>query len=216
MNTVIRIAVVDDHPLFREGVSSIFSRSERHSVVALGGDADAAVRIAKECIPDVMLVDISMPGGGLEAVRQISEICPAVKVVMLTSSEREEDVSMGLSLGARGYILKGVGARELIDTVDKIYDGGSYVSPALAAQLLIKMKQRKEPGPTPHDITSLTVREEQILRHVTDGLTNKEIARALDISEKTVKHYMTNIMQKLQVRNRVEAALVGRSRKLAS
>ncbi len=215
MSSVVRVAVVDDHPLFREGVSSIFARSERHSVVALGGSADDAVKIAREYMPDVMLIDIKMPGGGLDAVRQISELCPAIRIVMLTSSEQEDDVSRGLSLGARGYILKGIGARELIDTVAQIVDGGTYVSPQLAAQLLINMKQPKASSRPGHDVTTLTHREEQILEQVADGLTNKEIARELDISEKTVKHYMTNIMQKLHVRNRVEAALIGRSRKVA-
>lgn len=215
MSSVIRVAVVDDHPLFREGVSSIFSRSERHSIVALGGNADDAVNIAREYMPDVMLIDIKMPGGGLEAVRQISEICPAVKVVMLTSSEQEDDVSRGLSLGARGYVLKGIGARELIDTVSQIVNGGTYVSPQLAAQILINAKQPKAASKSDSAVSTLTRREEQILEQVADGLTNKEIARDLEISEKTVKHYMTNIMQKLQVRNRVEAALICRSRKMA-
>ena len=215
MSSVIRVAVVDDHPLFREGVSSIFSRSERHSIVALGGNADDAVNIAREYMPDVMLIDIKMPGGGLDAVRQISEICPAVKVVMLTSSEQEDDVSRGLSLGARGYVLKGIGARELIDTVSQIVNGGTYVSPQLAAQILINAKQPKAASKTDSAVSTLTRREEQILEQVADGLTNKEIARDLEISEKTVKHYMTNIMQKLQVRNRVEAALICRSRKMA-
>lgn len=215
MSSVIRVAVVDDHPLFREGVSSIFSRSERHSIVALGGNADDAVNIAREYMPDVMLIDIKMPGGGLEAVRQISEICPAVKVVMLTSSEQEDDVSRGLSLGARGYVLKGIGARELIDTVSQIVNGGTYVSPQLAAQILINAKQPKAASKSDSAVSTLTRREEQILEQVADGLTNKEIARDLEISEKTVKHYMTNIMQKLQVRNRVEAALICHSRKMA-
>ena len=215
MSSVIRVAVVDDHPLFREGVSSIFSRSERHSIVALGGNADDAVNIAREYMPDVMLIDIKMPGGGLDAVRQISEICPAVKVVMLTSSEQEDDVSRGLSLGARGYVLKGIGARELIDTVSQIVNGGTYVSPQLAAQILINAKQPKAASKSDSAVSTLTRREEQILEQVADGLTNKEIARDLEISEKTVKHYMTNIMQKLQVRNRVEAALICRSRKMA-
>lgn len=211
----IRVAVIDDHPLFREGISSIISKSDRHLLVATGGDTTDAVRIAKEHMPDVILVDISMPGNGLSAVKEISTLCPAVKIMMLTSSEREDDVSNALALGARGYVLKGVGGRELLSTVESIFEGGTYVSPNLAAKLLIQFGQRSDASSSANDINALTHREEEILQLVAQGQTNKEIARELDISEKTVKHYMTNIMQKLQVRNRVEAALIGRARRKA-
>ena len=114
-----------------------------------------------------------------------------------------------LEVGARGYVLKGVGGEELSEIIKTVHEGGIYVSPSLAARMLVDIKDHK--GPAGNDLFSdLTAREEQILKHVSHGLSNKEVARELSLSEKTVKHYMTNILQKLQVRNRVEAAIKAR------
>lgn len=204
----IRVAIVDDHPLFREGVAASLSNVPIIEVVGQGGDAEQAIQISQDLLPDVLLLDISLPGGGIEAMREIARLCPFIKVIMLTASENEHHVSAALESGARGYILKGIGAADLVRTIQAVQSGESYVTPQLAARLLAMMRR---PAPSPaadDDLPALTKREEQILDSVAEGKTNKEIARLLNISEKTVKHYMTNIMHKLQVRNRVEAALV--------
>lgn len=206
----IRVAVVDDHPLFREGVATILAQNTTFDIVAQGSSAEHAVRIAQDLLPDILLLDVTMPGGGIEAMRRIAQQCPYVKIVMLTASEDEQHVSAALEAGARGYVLKGVGAQELMQTLQAVYKGESYVTPQLAARLLLIMKKASIPDASEAQLPELTPREEQILDLVSGGRTNKEIARDLGISEKTVKHYMTNIMHKLQVRNRVEAALMSR------
>ena len=205
----IQVAVVDDHPLFREGVANTLSASPNIEVVGQGETAEDAIRLAGDLLPDILLLDISMKGGGINAAREISAAYPVVKLVMLTVSEREEDVAASLKAGVRGYILKGVTARDLVTAVQSIHKGESYVTPTLAANLLLEWREGQggmDFPITPFD--ELTERERQILELLATGCSNKEIARDLDLSEKTVKHYMTNILQKLQVRNRVEAALL--------
>lgn len=204
----IRIAVVDDHPLFREGVAAILARNPGFEVVAQGSNAEHAIRIAHDLLPDILLLDVAMPGDGMDAMRRIAQQCPFVKIVMLTASEDEQHVSSALEAGARGYVLKGIGTSDLLSTLNAVYAGDSYVTPQLAARVLALMK--KKPEHTESTLPSLTPREEEILDRVSAGRTNKEIARDLALSEKTIKHYMTNIMHKLQVRNRVEAALATR------
>lgn len=204
----IRIAVVDDHPLLREGVASTLKADGNIDVVAIGGSSADAIRIAAEFVPDVMLLDISMPGGGIEAARAVAESFPSIKTIMLTVSEREDDVTAAMEAGAHGYILKGVTGPDLINTVHAVSRGETYITPALAARLLHQMKRRTSSKPAQRPEVELTHREEQILNEVSAGLTNKEIARKLTLSEKTVKHYMTSVLQKLQARNRVEAVLV--------
>lgn len=205
----IRIAIVDDHPLFRSGVALTLAAEAQFEVVGQGGCAADALRICEQLLPDVLLLDISMPGCGLAAAQKITSQCPVVRIVMLTASECDEHVLAALEAGARGYVLKGVSSTELIRTINSILVGETYVTPALAARLLKQVRQAPAAA-NRGDYTSLTLREEEILDEVSRGLTNKEIAARLGISEKTVKHYMTNIMEKLQVRNRVEAALRSR------
>ena len=212
MREKIRIVLVDDHPLFREGVAATLAGEPDLEVVGQGVSAGEAVRLVKDLLPDIVLLDISMPGSGIEAARQIAVSCPVVKIVMLTVSEHDDNVTAALQAGARGYILKGVGGEELVGIVKAVDRGESYVSPDLAARLLIDMQSGGK-GDAPADpVSTLTRREEQILRLVSRGLSNKEVGRDLDLQEKTVKHYMTNILQKLQVRNRVEAALLAHDR----
>jgi two-component system, NarL family, nitrate/nitrite response regulator NarL len=203
----IRVAVVDDHPLFREGVAQVIRSSHALEVVGEGATADDAIRIAKNDLPDIILLDVNMPGGGIEAARAIARECPIVKLIMLTVSESEEHVTQALETGAHGYVLKGTSGSELISTLCAVARGESYVTPGLAARLLTQTNPRTPVAAHHHDLPDLTERENQILDHVARGLTNKEIAKNFDISEKTVKHYMTNIMQKLNARNRVEAVL---------
>lgn len=202
----LQVAIVDDHPLFREGVAATLAVQPDVEVVGEGASADEAVRLAGNLLPDVMLLDVSMPGGGLEAARRIAAAFPVVKVVMLTVSEDEADVTAALRAGARAYVLKGVAARELVAILRSVAAGEVYVTPSLAAGLLHDLDRNRAAGGDP--LGELTEREHQILQRVAAGDSNKEIAALFGLSEKTVKHHMTNILQKLQVRNRVEAAIL--------
>ncbi len=208
MTEKIRIAVVDDHPMLREGVVRTLNDEPDIEVVGEGGSADQAVDIAQKSLPDIILLDMNMPGSGLAAIERISDCCPAVKLIVLTVQEDHDAVTHALERGARGYILKGVGASELVDIVRAVHDGGSYVSPSLAAKLLSNFGASNRKKDPENPIETLTAREEQILELLGKGLRNKEIGLQLDLKEKTVKHYVTNILQKLQLRNRVEAALL--------
>lgn len=210
----VHIAIVDDHPLFREGVAHSLGKHPDLRVVAQGETAEDAVAIAGRELPDVLLLDVSLPGGGVQALRKIASLYPVVKVIMLTVSQDEEDVTSALRGGARAYVLKGVAARELAEIVRSVAAGDVYVTPTLAATLLFDLT-----SPSPASkisgsrlLDELTERERQILEGVAEGDSNKEIAAHLQLSEKTVKHHMTNILQKLQVRNRVEAALLARAK----
>ena len=212
MSEVLHVAVIDDHPLFREGVAHTLSIQPGIEVVGEGASAADALAIAAARLPDVMLLDVSMPGGGLDAARRIAAAFPVIKLVMLTVSEDEGDVTAALRAGARAYVLKGVAARELVGILRNVAAGEVYVTPSLAASLLVEMTgapPASRPAASPLD--DLTDREHQILERVAAGDSNKEIAAQLGLSEKTVKHHMTNILQKLQVRNRVEAALLARA-----
>jgi DNA-binding NarL/FixJ family response regulator len=208
MKRPITIVVADDHPLYRAGVVASLRENELFEVCGECASAAEAEALAREMRPDVALIDISMPGGGLNAARAISDLGGPTRIVMLTVSERDDDIMRALEAGACGYVLKGVGGDELADIVENVASGGSYVTPSLAAHLLVTMRQAKSQGGS--GLSSLTAREEQILRLVADGMSNKEVGLKLDLQEKTVKHYMTSILQKLAVRNRVEAAVLAR------
>ena len=211
MSDKIGIVLVDDHSLFRAGVAFTLSAEADFEIVGQGASADDAVRLAQELLPDLILLDLNMPGGGIRAAAIITATCPVTRIVMLTVSEEEEDLLAALKAGARGYILKGVPARELTRILRAVCDGESYVTPTLAASLLREMTGAAPGARAAADpLNELTDRERQILEGVANGLSNKEIGGQLHLTEKTVKHYMTNILQKLQVRNRVEAALIAR------
>ncbi len=204
MSELISVVVVDDHPLYRSGVVRTLIDDGSFEVRAEGSDAASAVQLAIRHKPDLILLDISMPGGGLEAARRIADIVPRTRIAMLTVCESDDEIVRALDIGASGYILKGVGGEELVRISKGIACGQTYVAPGLAARLLVGLRTRSS-GADQH--ADLTTREEQILRLVAKGLSNKEVGRSLNLQEKTVKHYMTNILQKLQVRNRVEAAI---------
>src|SRR5262252_10208951 len=214
MTNPIRTAVVDDHPLFREGVAKLLARTPGLEIVADGSTATDAVNIAQRLLPDVILLDLNLPDDGVGAASTIAREYPAVRIIILTASECDGDVATMLQLGVHGYILKGCTGQEIVRAVQRVYGGEFYVTPSLAARVLTQMST---PAPKAGDDSEgLSSREEIILGQVSKGLTNKEIARALNLREKTVKHYMTNIMQKLGVRNRLEAALMGQKRQRAS
>ena len=202
----IRVIIVDDHPIFREGVASCLNDLGGFEIVGEGNCRDDAVLLAERMEPDVMLLDISMPGGGLDAVATILERRPAQRIVMLTVSESNTDVATALKCGAKGYVLKGVGSRTLADVLQLVHAGEMYLSPLLSARMVASMLHREDDGKP--GIDDLTDREREILRLVAAGFSNKRIGRELDLHEKTVKHHMTRIFAKLKVSNRTEAAMV--------
>lgn len=194
----IRIALVDDHPLLLEGVVHVLSQEPDIEVIGTGTNAREAVTLATGQLPDIMLLDMNMPGDGLNALDEIATQCPLVRVIALTVREDHQVVKKALTLGARAYVLKGVHTQELLSIIRTVYEGGSFISMSLASKLLENPESRPP----------LTERETEILDGIGRGLSNKEIAIELDLQEKTIKHYVTNILQKLQVRNRVEAAIL--------
>jgi two-component system nitrate/nitrite response regulator NarL len=213
MTNKIHVIIIDDHPLFRQGVVQTLSSAPDIEVVAEGGTAQDAVRLASEHLPDILLLDIDIPGGGLTAAQAVAARVPVTRIVMLTVSEEEEHLLTALRSGARAYVLKGVSGRELIAIVRGVWAGEVYVTPALATSLLLEMTRPAAGGSAGErglasPLEDLTEREHEILELVAGGLSNKEIGQQLHLTEKTVKHHMTNILQKLQVRNRVEAALL--------
>lgn len=204
----IRIAIVDDHSIFREGLLSVLRTEPEIEIVGEGASAEDAVRLAREHLPDILLLDISMPGGGLNAAREIVRNFPVVKIIILTGSEGEADVMSALKTGARAYVLKGVAARELVNIIHSVHSGEIYVTPTLAANILSDMNAGSHQEAPEAPFEKLTDREQGILELIAAGTSNKEIGLKLHLTEKTVKHYVTNILQKLQVHNRVEAAVM--------
>lgn len=207
--TALRLVLADDHPLYRDGVARTLRDAGDFDIVGEAQDGEAAAQMCETLRPDLVLLDISMPkGGGIGALTRIMQMATPPKVAMLTASEDEGDLMQALKLGALGYVLKGVGASELVELVRDLAGGRSYVSPGLAGRLLLAMRGKGAAAPNP--LADLSRREEDILKLVAQGRSNKEVGRDLNIQEKTVKHYMTSILQKLQVRNRVEAAMLAR------
>lgn len=210
MSDVIRLVLADDHPIYRDGLVRSLADAGGIEIVGVARDGEDAAAMVARARPDVVLLDISMPkGGGIGALARIMQMEAPPKVAMLTASEQDEDLMQAIKLGALGYILKGVGAEELADLVRELAAGRSYVSPGLAGRLLVAMR-RPQTAPPPNPLDDLSRREEDILKLVAQGKSNREVGEALEIQEKTVKHYMTSILQKLQVRNRVEAAMLAR------
>lgn len=209
MNEVIEVLVVDDHPMFRQGVVHSLGQEPGFRVVGETASGEEALVLAQALLPTVVLLDISMPGwNGIVTAERIAMACPATVIVMLTSSEDKDKLLAALKAGARGYVLKGVSARELAQVLRAAVDGEVYVSPSIAAEMLVSLTQRKAPDP----LQELTDRERTILSLIGLGRTNREIGDELHLAEKTIKHYVTNILQKLQVRSRVEAALLASRR----
>lgn len=206
----MHIVIVDDHVLFRESLATLLRAEPDMEVVGMGGSAEEAIQLARDLLPEIILLDLDMPGGGLTAAKVIANELPVTRIVVLTASEEDDHLIAALKTGARAYILKGVAARELLRILRIVAAGESYVPPALAASLLLEMHEvgRQSAKPPDNPLNDLTERERQILEGMASGLSNKEIGQKLFLSEKTVKHYITNILQKLQVRNRVEAALL--------
>lgn len=205
MSNTIEILVVDDHPLFRQGVVNSLDMVPDFKVVGETSSGEDALALACKLMPDVVLLDVSMPGwNGIVTAEKIALACPATAIVMLTAADDKDRLLAALKAGARGYVLKGVSAKELADVVRSACAGDVYVSPSIAAEMLVSLTKGKAPDP----LQELTDREREILELIGNGMTNREIGDKIFLSEKTIKHYVTNILQKLQVRSRVEAALL--------
>jgi two-component system nitrate/nitrite response regulator NarL len=207
MTSSISVAVVDDHPLFREGVIRSLSETGRYRIVAEGNSREDAIRIAGEQQPEILLIDLSMPGDGLKAIEPILSLSPNSRIVVLTVSEASEDVAAALNQGVKGYVLKGIGSRGLAEVLSLVAAGETYVTPSLSARLLSNLSSAPHSPITTDPIRSLSDRELEVVSLVAVGLSNKQIAIKLDLHEKTVKHHMSSILSKLQASNRTEAAM---------
>ncbi|MDB5644230.1 MAG: DNA-binding response regulator [Hyphomicrobiales bacterium] len=204
--TEIRIVVVNDYPLFRAGIVHILSAELDFAIVGEGESADDACRLARLQKPHIVVLDATLPGDGIKALSRLIESDPALKVIMLTNAADDHRVGPAMQVGAWGYLLNGISGAELTSTVRMIHRGQRYVAPAIAAHLF-----SKPPAASKLDdncFSGLSSREEQILHLLVEGLSNKEIGGRLRISEKTVKHYLTIILEKLNAKNRVQAALM--------
>jgi DNA-binding NarL/FixJ family response regulator len=202
----VRVLVADDHRLMREGTAALFDADERLEVVGLASDGREALDLAERRRPDVVLLDLNMPGvGGLEACAALRERKPAPEVVMLTVSDEEPDLYAALRVGASGYLLKDMAPSELIEAVLAVARGEPRIAPQMASRMLAELGRgadvaRRDP------LESLSDREREVLALMADGLRNREIAERLVISEATVKTHVRHVLEKLRLRNRAEAA----------
>ena len=205
MSERTRVIVADDHELFRRGVIDALRGSDDFEVAGECATARDALQLARIHLPELVLLDLGLPDrSGLDVVGEMHRECPISRIVVLTVSEDERALLRALREGASAYILKGIAADELIRALRAVMGGESYVSPTLASHLLREMEAPGPRGP----LAELSDREREVLAGLAQGETNREIATRLHLSEKTVKYYVTNVLIKLHVRSRVEAALL--------
>jgi len=213
----IRVLVVDDHALFRRSLEMVLDAEPDIEVVGEAGNGAEALARAIETTPDVVLMDVRMPrGGGIDACTSIKDAVPSAKIIMLTISDEEADLFEAIKAGAMGYLLKEISIDEVAGSVRAVAEGQSLISPSMATKLLtefasmIKRGDERQPVPGPR----LTEREMGVLRLVARGLNNRDIAKALFISENTVKNHIRNILEKLQLHSRMEAVVYAVREKL--
>jgi len=204
-----RFLLVDDHVLFRKGVAALLAGRQEIEVVGEAGDGLEAITVARETLPDVILMDIGMPNcNGLDATRRIKREMPHVKIVILTVSDDDQNLFEAIKSGAQGYLLKDLEPYQLYDLLESIERGEAPLSGAIAAKILKEFTQpNQDNAQDPEVIDELTAREISILQLVSEGKTNKEIASILFISENTVKIHLRNILEKLHLKNRIQAAV---------
>jgi DNA-binding NarL/FixJ family response regulator len=209
MDTV-KVLVADDHPLFRRGIITVLANQENLHIVGEAADGLEAIKKAEEVVPDVILMDLNMPHcSGLEATQALQTKIPQVNILVLTVSENEADLFAAMKFGATGYILKNTEPEELIQAIFHIAQGGVIISPLMATKLITEFKDLGtgvERKPAQEAEANLSPREDEVLRLISQGATNKEIADSLFISENTVKTHLRNIMDKLHLANRSQAA----------
>ena len=201
--------IADDHALFRRGVASLLAAQSDFEVVGEAEDGLHALDMARELMPDLILMDISMPGvDGLEATRRIKAEMPYVRIVILTASDGDRHLFDAVKAGAQGYLLKKIEPQSLYSTLRGALHGEAAVSGIMAARLLEEFaRQARQLGTAPSPAASLTAREKEVLELVARGRSNKEIASALGNAENTVKNQLKNILEKLHLQNRVQAAM---------
>lgn len=207
MNELITVLIVDDHQVVRQGVRAFLDTQSDLSVVGEASSGEDAVQLASQHIPDVVLMDLVMPGGvdGVEATRRIKNTSPRTQVVVLTSYHEDEHIFPAIRAGALSYVLKDIGPGELAEVVRKAAQGEAVLHPNVAARLIQEVQGTR--GTSPNPFTELTEREMEVLRLIADGLSNARIADKLVISEKTVKGHVSNILSKLHLADRTQAAV---------
>ena len=206
--TKIRVLLADDHDLFRQGVRRLLEGSPDLEVVGEARTGQDTVRLVEELAPDIVLLDIAMPAlSGIDAARLIKTASPRTGIIILTVHADEEFLFEAIKAGAMGYLLKDASADELIRAIRVIYGGEGLLAPSMAAKVMREFARTHEVTDLARVLTPLTHREVEILQHVAAGLANKEIAHKLSISERTVKNHLSNIMEKLHVNSRTQAAV---------
>jgi len=208
-----RVAIVDDHDLFRAGVRT--SLGPRVEVVAESGDVEGAVRAIEQLVPDVVLLDVHMPGGGgVEVIRRVAEARPTVRFLALSVSDAAEDVIALIRAGARGYVTKTISGAELADAVCRVHDGDAVFSPRLAGFVLDAFAGEIPAAQVDPELDLLTPREREVLQHIARGYMYKEIAAQLGISAKTVEAHVSAVLRKLQLSSRHELSRWAAHRRL--
>ena len=213
----IRVLLADDHDLFREGLAGIIASQPDMEVVGEASDGLEAIVKAQELQPDLILMDIQMPGtNGLEATRRIKKELPSTTIVVLTVRDEEEKLFEAIKNGAQGYLLKNIRSKEMLEMLRGAMQGEAAISPSLAGRMLEEFRRLSKLAPVDLDdeMVALTPREQEVLGLVATGATDKEIAEELTISLHTVKSHMRNILSKLQVNSRREAAYLAKQKGL--
>lgn len=211
----VRIVLADDHALFRRGLCTLLAKEKGFEVIGEAQDGNEAFEKAKELMPDIVLMDIYMPGrDGLSATRQIKKALPSVKVVILTVSEEDKKLFEAIKCGAHGYLLKKIEPKELFEMLRGVFRGEAPISRTTAMKILNEFAKQVQRGPKEAPEDKLSPREQGVLELLTNGLTNKEIANKLGVTENTVKNHLKNILDKLHLENRVQAATFALQKKL--
>lgn len=206
INPPISILVVDDHAIVRQGLITLFTIHEHFQVVGEAENGEKAVTMAKELVPDVVLMDLSMPGiPGVEAIRKVKQVSPRSQVIVLTSFHEDKYIFPALRAGAISYVLKDIEPEQLLETVKRAVKGESLMDPQVAARVVHEVRSTNQIGVNP--FSELSERELEVLKSIANGLTNAEIAEQLFISEKTVKGHVSNILSKLHMLDRTKAAV---------
>ncbi len=206
---MIKILLVDDHALFRKGLVSLLEDLPEFKVVGEASNGCEAIEAAKTLEPDLIFMDINMPEcDGLEATKKIKEILPFIKIVMLTASEEDQFLFEAMKIGAQGYLLKDLELKQFLELLQTISKGEAILSSTMATKIFKEFnKNENESKTADSSVDELTDRETTILKYVAEGLLNKEIADQLGISENTVKIHLRNILEKLHLKNRIQAAV---------
>jgi DNA-binding NarL/FixJ family response regulator len=206
----LRVVIVDDHPLFRHGVRTLFLTTPELEVVGEAANGEEAIILAQSLKPDVMLMDIRMPGAsGIEVTRKITVMDPSIRILVLTMFEDDSSVFTAMRSGAKGYVLKDADKDELLRAIHAVGNGEAIFSPGIASRM-IEYFAMTRPAAREEVFPELSVREREVLYLMTEGVSNGDIADKLDISGKTVANYITNILNKLQVSDRQEAMRLAR------